>query len=30
MHVNELPHYDSSANETGCCPRFNPEGWDGA
>jgi hypothetical protein len=29
MKMNELPHYDDSDNPTGCCPRFNPEGWDG-
>jgi hypothetical protein len=28
MHVNALPHYDGSVNTTGCCPKFNPEGWD--
>lgn len=26
--INKLPLYDSSDNPTGCCPRFNPEGWD--
>ncbi|MDX1781190.1 MAG: hydrolase [Thalassovita sp.] len=30
MEANQLPHYDMSDNPTGCCPRFNPEGWDGA
>ena len=30
MHTNELPAYDMSDNPTGCCPRFNAEGWDGA
>ena len=30
MEVNTLPRYDTSDNPTGCCPRFNPEGWDGA
>jgi hypothetical protein len=30
MDTNALPKYDSSVNTTGCCPRFNPEGWDGA
>lgn len=30
MRINELPRTDDSVNETGCCPRFNPEGWDGA
>lgn len=29
MNVNELPRYDGSVNTTGCCPRFNPDGWDG-
>jgi hypothetical protein len=29
MKVNSLPHYDDSTNTTGCCPKFNPEGWDG-
>ncbi|NNE50828.1 MAG: hypothetical protein HKN30_00315 [Sulfitobacter sp.] len=29
MQPNALPHYDDSDNPTGCCPRFNPEGWDG-
>ena len=29
MKTNQLPHYDDSDNPTGCCPRFNPEGWDG-
>lgn len=29
MQTNALPKYDDSVNETGCCPRFNPEGWDG-
>ncbi len=28
MEVNTLPHYDTSDNQTGCCPRFNTEGWD--
>ena len=30
MQTNTLPDYDMSDNTTGCCPRFNPEGWDGA
>ncbi|WP_050929609.1 hydrolase [Aestuariivita boseongensis] len=30
MQTNEVPHYDNSDNPTGCCARFNPEGWDGA
>lgn len=29
MRTNQLPHYDDSDNPTGCCPKFNPEGWDG-
>ena len=29
MQVNALPAYDASDNPTGCCPRFNPENWDG-
>jgi len=29
MQTNQVPHYDMSVNTTGCCPRFNPEGWDG-
>ena len=29
MQSNSLPHYDDSINTTGCCPKFNPEGWDG-
>lgn len=29
MQTNALPIYDRSVNTTGCCPRFNPEGWDG-
>ena len=28
MQTNALPTYDASDNPTGCCPRFNPEGWD--
>ena len=28
METNTLPHYDDSINTTGCCPRFNPAGWD--
>ena len=28
MQTNALPHYDMSVNTTGCCPKFNPEGWD--
>ena len=29
MKTNELPKCDMSVNTTGCCPKFNPEGWDG-
>ncbi|MDG4875331.1 hypothetical protein P9273_09500 [Mesorhizobium sp. WSM4935] len=28
MRTNETPHYDASVNTTGCCPKFNPGGWD--
>ncbi|MBT8442367.1 MAG: hypothetical protein KJO76_08280 [Gammaproteobacteria bacterium] len=28
METNELPTYDMSENPTGCCPRFDPTGWD--
>ncbi len=28
MELNHTPKYDMSDNETGCCPRFHPEGWD--
>ncbi len=28
MRTNDLPVYDMSVNTTGCCPKFNPEGWD--
>ncbi|MGP6086827.1 hydrolase [Antarctobacter jejuensis] len=28
METNTVPHYDMSVNTTGCCPKFNPEGWD--
>jgi len=28
MHTNETPAYDVTDNETHCCPRFDPEGWD--
>lgn len=30
MRTNELPHYDDSVNTTGCCPKFNPDGWNDA
>ncbi len=29
MQTNALPVYDNSVNTTGCCARFNPQGWDG-
>ncbi len=29
MDVNALPAYDASDNPNDCCPRFNPDGWDG-
>jgi len=29
MQTNALPNYDDSVNPTGCCPKFNPDGWDG-
>ena len=29
METNVLPKMDMSDNPTGCCPKFNPEGWDG-
>jgi len=28
MDTNTIPKYDISDNPTGCCPRFNPTGWD--
>ena len=28
MTRNALPLHDRSDNPTGCCPRFNPDGWD--
>lgn len=28
MQINETPQYDDTENTTGCCPRFNPAGWD--
>lgn len=28
MKTNQLPHCDTSVNTTGCCPKFNPDGWD--
>ena len=29
MEINKLPFYDMSDNPTGCCPRFQPDDWDG-
>lgn len=29
METNRTPHYLASDNPTGCCPRFDPAGWDG-
>lgn len=29
METNMLPHMEMSAPDTGCCPRFDPSGWDG-
>lgn len=28
MQTNALPVTDTSVNTTGCCPQFNPAGWD--
>jgi hypothetical protein len=28
MEINATPLYDQSVNTTGCCPKFNPDGWD--
>mgnify|MGYP003445169424 CR=1 FL=1 len=28
MQTNSLPSCDMSVNTTGCCPKFNPQGWD--
>ncbi len=28
MTTNELPVFDQTNNETGCCPRFQPAPWD--
>ncbi len=27
MELNKTPTYDDSDNQTGCCPKFKPEGW---
>ena len=29
METNALPKMEMSTNETGCCPKFDPVGWDG-
>ena len=29
MGADVLPRMNMEARETGCCPRFDPEGWDG-
>jgi hypothetical protein len=29
MPYDQVPFYDMSDNETGCCPRFHAENWDG-
>jgi hypothetical protein len=29
METNVLPKMDMATQETGCCPKFNPQGWDG-
>ncbi len=29
MQTNATPLFDTSVNTTGCCPKFNPAGWDG-
>ena len=29
LGINQLPRRDISVNTTGCCPRFDPTGWDG-
>ncbi|MDP3965151.1 MAG: hypothetical protein Q8Q20_05890 [bacterium] len=28
METNQLPVMNMDKSETGCCPRFNPEGWE--
>lgn len=30
MAVNTLPRFNMDNAETGCCPRFDPAGWEGA
>lgn len=29
METNALPKYDMSDNPTNCCPKFQPQDWDG-
>ncbi|MGB6229856.1 MAG: hydrolase [Litorimonas sp.] len=29
MRTDTLPRMNMSTEETGCCPRFDPEGWEG-
>ncbi len=29
MKIDQLPKMNMDNSETGCCPRFNPEPWDG-
>lgn len=29
MEINAVPKYDMTDNPTSCCPRFDPESWDG-
>jgi hypothetical protein len=28
MKLNDLPCHDARVNTTGCCPKFDPAGWD--
>lgn len=28
MATNDIPRFDTSDNQTNCCPRFQPEPWD--
>lgn len=28
MTINELPKINMDKTETGCCPKFDPQGWD--
>jgi hypothetical protein len=28
MEINATPVFDQSVNTTGCCPKFDPAGWD--